>query len=85
VHYKGTFKKDGKTFDSSYDRGEPIEFKLAEGMLIKGWTEGIPGMRVGGKRKLSIPYAMAYGEHGRPPAIPAKADLNFEVELLDVK
>lgn len=85
VHYKGTFKKDGKTFDSSYDRGEPIEFTLAEGQLIKGWTEGIPGMKVGGKRKLSIPYAMAYGEHGRPPAIPEKADLNFEVELLDVK
>jgi FKBP-type peptidyl-prolyl cis-trans isomerase len=85
VHYKGTFKKDGKTFDSSYDRGEPIEFTLAEGQLIKGWTEGIPGMKVGGKRKLSIPYAMAYGEHGRPPAIPEKSDLNFEVELLDVK
>jgi FKBP-type peptidyl-prolyl cis-trans isomerase len=85
VHYKGTFKKDGKTFDSSYDRGEPIEFELAEGQLIKGWTEGIPGMKVGGKRKLSIPYALAYGEHGRPPVIPEKSDLNFEVELLDVK
>lgn len=85
VHYKGTFKKGGKTFDSSYDRGEPIEFMLAEGQLIRGWTEGIPGMKVGGKRKLRIPYAMAYGEHGRPPAIPEKADLDFEVELLDVK
>jgi FK506-binding nuclear protein len=85
VHYKGTFKKDGKTFDSSYDRNEPIEFMLAEGQLIKGWTDGIPGMKVGGKRKLSIPYALAYGENGRPPAIPEKSDLNFEVELLDVK
>jgi FKBP-type peptidyl-prolyl cis-trans isomerase len=85
VHYKGTLK-NGKVFDSSYDRKQPIEFELAEGRLIKGWTEGIPGMKVGGKRELSIPYAMAYGDRGTPDgAIPPKSDLNFEVELLDVK
>lgn len=85
VHYKGTLK-NGKVFDSSYDRKEPITFDLIEGRLIKGWTEGIPGMKVGGKRKLSIPYAMAYGDRGTPDgAIPPKSDLNFEVELIDVK
>jgi FKBP-type peptidyl-prolyl cis-trans isomerase len=86
VHYKGTLKKDGKVFDSSYDRKEPITFDLLEGRLIKGWTEGIPGMKVGGKRKLTIPYAMAYGDSGTPDgAIPPKSDLNFEVELIEVK
>jgi len=86
VHYKGTLAKDGKVFDSSYDAGEPISFGLEEGRLIKGWTEGIPGMKVGGKRKLFIPYAMAYGEQGTPGGpIPAKADLNFEVELIKVE
>jgi FKBP-type peptidyl-prolyl cis-trans isomerase FkpA len=86
VHYKGTLKKDGKVFDSSYDRKEPITFDLMEGRLIKGWTEGIPGMKVGGKRKLTIPYAMAYGDRGTPDgAIPPKSDLNFEVELIEVK
>lgn len=85
VHYRGTLKKDGKEFDSSYGK-KPITFDLLEGRLIKGWTEGIPGMKAGGKRKLSIPYALAYGERGTPDgAIPAKSDLNFEVELIEVK
>lgn len=85
VHYRGTLK-NGKVFDSSYERKEPITFDLLEGRLIKGWTEGIPGMKVGGKRKLHIPYAMAYGDRGTPDgAIPPKSDLNFEVELVDVK
>lgn len=79
VHYKGTLM-DGTVFDSSYDRGESINFPLNN--LIQGWQEGIPGMKVGGKRKLTIPYAKAYGEFGSPPAIPAKADLIFEIELL---
>ena len=84
VHYRGTLK-NGKEFDSSYKRNEPISFDLLEGRLIKGWTEGIPGMKVGGKRKLSIPYAMAYGERGTPDgSIPPRSDLDFEVELLGV-
>lgn len=82
VHYRGALM-DGTEFDSSYKRGEPIEFPL--GNLIKGWQEGIPGMKVGGKRKLTIPYMLGYGIHGAPPSIPPKADLVFEIELLGVK
>lgn len=86
VHYRGTLKENGKEFDSSYKSGEPITFTLAEGRLIKGWTEGIPGMKVGGKRKLTIPSALAYGERGTPGGpIGANKDLVFEVELKDVK
>ncbi|RZA04870.1 MAG: FKBP-type peptidyl-prolyl cis-trans isomerase [Proteobacteria bacterium] len=85
VHYRGTLAKGGTEFDSSYKRNEPITFELLEGRLIKGWTEGIPGMKVGGKRKLHIPYALAYGEAGTPGGpIGPKADLDFEVELKDV-
>lgn len=85
VHYRGTLAKGGAEFDSSYKRNEPISFELLEGRLIKGWTEGIPGMKVGGKRKLHIPYALAYGEQGTPGGpIGPKADLDFEVELKDV-
>lgn len=85
VHYRGTLE-NGKEFDSSYKAGEPITFDLLEGRLIKGWTEGIPGMKVGGKRKLKIPYQLAYGASGTPDgAIPPKSNLNFDVELIDVK
>jgi peptidylprolyl isomerase len=81
VHYKGTLKSDGSEFDSSYKRNQPAAFPLAN--LIKGWQEGIPGMKIGGKRKLTVPYAMAYGEDGRPPVIPPKSDLVFEIELVN--
>jgi peptidylprolyl isomerase len=82
VHYRGTLKDGGAQFDSSYDRDEPIEFALDE--VIPGWTFGVPGMRVGGKRRLVIPWAMAYGAQGSPPEIPGRADLVFEIELLEV-
>jgi FKBP-type peptidyl-prolyl cis-trans isomerase FkpA len=84
VHYTGTLM-NGKKFDSSHDHGDqPFEFKLGEGKVIKGWDEGVPGMKVGGKRKLVIPYDKAYGEHGSPPTIPGKAALKFDVELISI-
>ena len=83
VHYKGSFP-DGKVFDAS--GVAPITFSLMEGRLIKGWTEGIPGMKVGGKRLLKVPYKLAYGERGTPDGtIPPKSDLNFEVELVKIQ
>jgi len=82
AHYKGSFKADGKVFQSSYDRGEPVAFSLNG--VVRGWSEGVPGMKVGGKRKLVIPYQFAYGEKGRAPLIPPKSDLVFEIELVSV-
>ena len=84
VHYKGQFL-DGKVFDESYQRGEPITFQLGVGQVIKGWDEGIALMKVGSKYKLLIPYQLAYGEKGYPGAIPAKANLVFETELISVQ
>jgi peptidylprolyl isomerase len=83
VHYSG-YLADGTMFDSSVERGEPIEFPLGQGQVIPGWEEGIALMEVGDKLRLVIPYTLAYGENGRPPMIPGKSDLTFDVELVSV-
>jgi peptidylprolyl isomerase len=83
IHYTGTLT-DGTKFDSSLDRGEPLHFQIGAGNMIKGMEDGVTGMRIGGKRKLTIPPDMAYGAAGRP-GIPPNATLLFDVELLDVK
>jgi FKBP-type peptidyl-prolyl cis-trans isomerase len=84
VHYTG-WLKNGTKFDSSVDRGKPFGFRLGAGMVIKGWDEGVSGMKEGGKRKLIIPPELGYGPRGSPPVIPPNAELTFEVELLKVK
>ena len=83
VHYSG-YLKDGKMFDSSVKRGEPFKFELGAGQVIKGWEEGLYLMKEGDKFRFIIPYALAYGEAGRPPQIPEKSDLIFDVELIQV-
>ena len=84
VHYSG-YLADGTKFDSSHDRGQPFSFPLGQGRVIKGWDEGVAQLKVGGKATFVIPFHLAYGERGYPPVIPAKATLEFDVELVDVK
>jgi len=86
VHYTGTLQSTGAKFDSSYDHGgTPFTFELGRGTVIKGWDQGLEGMRPGGKRRLVIPPELAYGAAGRPPTIPANATLVFEIELLSIR
>ena len=84
VHYTG-WLTNGMKFDSSVDRNEPFEFPLGEGRVIRGWDEGVATMRVGGKRKLTVPSDLGYGIKGSPPEIPPNATLIFDVELLAIK
>lgn len=84
AHYTGALAKDGTIFQSSKDMGNPVPFSLNQ--VIEGWSAGVPGMKVGGKRRLLIPYAMAYGEEGRPSGgIPPQADLVFDIELVAIQ
>ena len=83
VHYVGAFL-DGKKFDSSRDRGQPFEFALGRGMVIKGWDLALAQMKVGDRAKVTIPWELAYGERGYPGAIPGKSDLVFDIEFIGI-
>jgi FKBP-type peptidyl-prolyl cis-trans isomerase len=86
VNYRGRLQSTGVQFDASYDRGQPFEFDLGAGHVIKGWDEGVAGMKVGGKRQLIIPSDLAYGPNGTPDGrIPPNATLIFDVELMGVR
>lgn len=85
VHYTGRLLRTNAKFDSSLDRKEPFAFTIGAGEVIKGWDQGVAGMKVGGKRKLTIPADLAYGAAGSPPKIPADAPLVFDVELVAIE
>jgi peptidylprolyl isomerase len=82
VNYVGVLYKGGKEFDASWKRKEPFSFALGKGQVIPGWDQGVAGMKVGGRRELVIPSALAYGTKGSPPTIPANAPLVFVIDLL---
>lgn len=84
VHYLGTLE-NGTKFDSSFDRNQPFPFQLGAGGVIKGWDEGVAGMAVGSKRRLTIPSDLGYGPQGNPPVIPPNATLIFVVQVMDIK
>ena len=84
VHYVGTLA-DGTKFDSSIDKGTPFSFVLGAGRVIKGWDQGVLGMKIGEKRRLTVPSSLGYGPGGYPPVIPPNATLIFEVELLSIQ
>ncbi len=84
MHYTG-WLTNGTKFDSSRDRGQPFQFNLGRGEVIKGWDEGVASMKVGGRRKLTIPSDLGYGPRGMPPVIPSNATLVFDVELLGIQ
>ena len=83
MHYTGTLS-DGSVFDSSHDRGEPLHFTLGIGQVIRGWDQGVLGMKQGGQRRLTIPSSLAYGSRGVPGLIPPEATLTFNCELVQV-
>lgn len=85
MHYRGTLKEGGSEFDNSYKRGQPLQFTLGVGQVIKGWDQGLLGICAGEKRKLVIPPHLAYGEMGSPPSIPPDSTLIFEVEAVKVE
>jgi FKBP-type peptidyl-prolyl cis-trans isomerase len=84
LHYRGRLV-DGRTFDSSHERGRPIEFVLGQKMVIPGWEQGVRGMRVGGRRTLVVPPRLAYGAAGHGPSVPPNATLVFELDLVQVR
>ena len=85
MQYVGVNYADGKQFDASWDNGQPFNFQLGSGQVIKGWDEGIAGMKVGGRRELIVPPDLGYGAQGQPPAIGPNETLVFVVDLLDVQ
>ena len=84
VHYVGVAYSTGEEFDASWDRGEPLEFRLGAGRVISGWDQGVQGMKVGGRRQLIIPPDLAYGPQGKPPAIGPNATLVFVIDLVSI-